>query len=203
MGTIQVIPGEAGQLIVHFSYSTERVAVIRAVPGRRWHPEGKYWTVPHTPETLERMRSLFSSDRVIVAAAVEAASEELPVARVTEVVTALDEELALRGYSSNTRNDYRLQVQRFLKWLQREPATASEENLRAYLLDILDSGLSTSYVRQARAALSILYRDLLNQAEKVVHIPSVKREKKLPLVLSKVEVQRLLKVTPNLREETF
>jgi hypothetical protein len=75
MGTIQVIPGEPGCLIVQFPYSSERVAAIKAVPGRRWHPEGKYWTVPHTPETLERMRRLFTGDRVVVAAAAEAASE--------------------------------------------------------------------------------------------------------------------------------
>ena len=73
MGTIQVTPGEPGRLIVRFPYSAERVAAIRGVPGRRWHLEGKYWTVPHTPEALERMRSLFTSDRVVVAAAVEAA----------------------------------------------------------------------------------------------------------------------------------
>jgi hypothetical protein len=91
MGTIQVTPGESGRLIVRFSYSTERVAVIRAVPGRRWHPEEKCWTVPHTPETLDRMRSLFTSDRVIVAAAVEASSEELPVVQMTDEIYMHDE----------------------------------------------------------------------------------------------------------------
>ena len=66
MGTIQVTPGEPGHLIVHFPYSTERVAVIRAMPGRRWHPEEKYWTVPHTPETLERrMRFLHPTGSVL------------------------------------------------------------------------------------------------------------------------------------------
>ena len=97
MGTIQVTAGESGRLVVHFPYSTERVAVIRTVPGRRWHPEEKYWTVPHTAETLKRMRDLFTSDRVVVAAAVETASEELPVARVREIVRAVDEALTLRG----------------------------------------------------------------------------------------------------------
>jgi len=115
MGTIQVTPGEPGRLIVHFPYSTERVAAIRGVPGRRWHPQGKYWTVPHTPEALERLRSLFTSDRVVVAAVVEAASPELSVAQVNEMVTALDEVLTLRGYSARTRDNYSLQAQRFLK----------------------------------------------------------------------------------------
>jgi len=203
MGTIQVTPGEAGRLIVQFPYSRERVAAIKAVSGRQWHPEGKYWTVPHTPEALERMRTLFTSDRVVVAAAVEAASPELPVARMNEIVTALDEELALRGYSGSTRDNYRLQTQRFLKWLRRDPATATAGELRAYLLDILDSGLSASYVRQARAALVVIYGNLLKQPEKVADLPSAKEDKGLPLVLSREEVKRLLKATANLREEAL
>jgi hypothetical protein len=95
MGTIQITPGEPGQLIIRFPYSQERVAAIRAVPGRRWHPEEKYWTVPHSPKTLEWVHCLFTGDRVVVAAAVEAAASELPVARVQAVVTALDERLTL------------------------------------------------------------------------------------------------------------
>jgi hypothetical protein len=36
MGTIQVSPGQPGQLVVQFPYSSERVAAIRAV--RRSRP---------------------------------------------------------------------------------------------------------------------------------------------------------------------
>ncbi len=203
MGTIQVTPGESGRLIVRFPYSAERVTVIRCVPGRQWHPGGKYWTVPHTPEALERMRSSFTGDRVVVAAAVEAASPQLSVAQVNEIVTTLDAELTLRGYSLSTRDSYRLQTQRFLKWLRRDPATATEAELRAYLLDILDGGLSASYMRQARAALVVIYAVLLAQPEKVVDLPSAKGDEKLPTVLSREEVRRLLQATSSLMEEAL
>ena len=194
MGTVQVIPGEPGQLSVHFPYSSERVAAIRSVPGRLWHPQEKYWTVPHTPETLEQMRRVFSSDRVVVAAA----ATGLSVEQIRTIIEMLDQELALRGYSPKTRDDYRLQAQRFLKWLQRDPSTAGKEDLRAYLLDILDSGLSTSYARQAHAVLMILYTSVLKQPEKCQGLPSVKRDKPLPLVLSREQVQRLLKATASI-----
>jgi integrase/recombinase XerD len=149
------------------------------------------------------LRSPFTSDRVIVAAALEAASTELPLARVREIVTALDEELTLLGYSASTRDAYRLQAQRFLKWLRRDPTTASSQELRAYLLDMQDSELSASYVRQARAALGILYKSVLGQPEKVAHLPQAKKEKKLPLVLSRDEVRWLLEATSNLRDKAL
>jgi integrase/recombinase XerD len=203
MGTVQITPGESGQLIIRFPYSPERVAAVRAVPGRRWHPEEKYWTIPHSPKTLERVHSLFTSDRVVVAAAVEAAAPELPVARVQEIVTALDEKLTLRGYSPRTRQTYRLHVQRFLKWLRQEPGTASQAKLQAYLLEMLDGGLSASYVRQARAVLTIIYEDLLNQPEKVIDLPNPKDKKGLPTVLSREQVGRILRATANTMEEAL
>jgi site-specific recombinase XerD len=203
MGTIQVTPGEPGQLIVAFPYTSERVAAIKAVPGRQWHSAEKYWTVPHTPETLARLRTLFTSDRVIVAAAALAASAELTVARVTEIVTALDEELTLRGYSPRTRDNYRLQLQRFLKWWQREPAMATGADLQTYLLELLDAGLSASYLRQARAVLVIVYAAVLKQPDPVTDLPSTKADKQLPTILSREEVQRLLKATGDLREEAL
>jgi len=110
MATIQVITGESGRLIVQFPYSSERVAAIKSVPGRQWHPKEKHWTVPHTQDAVERMQTSFTADRLVIAASIQAASPQLPVKQVSKLVTALDEELTLRGYSDSTRDNYRLQV---------------------------------------------------------------------------------------------
>lgn len=45
-------PGTQGRLIVLLPYSPERVAKIKAVPGRRWDPKERYWTVPHTDTAI-------------------------------------------------------------------------------------------------------------------------------------------------------
>jgi hypothetical protein len=203
MGTVQITPGESGQLIIRFPYSPERVAAVKAVPGRRWHPEEKYWTIPRSPETLERVHSLFTSDRVVVAAAVEATTPELPVTQVQAIVAALDGELTLRRYSPRTRQIYRLHMQRFLKWLRQEPGTVSQAKLQAYLLEMVDGGLSASYVRQARAVLTIIYEDLLNQPEKVIDLPSPKGKKGLPAVLSRKQVGEILQAAANTMEEAL
>ena len=51
-GPIQIKPGEAGRLIVVLPYTPARVAKIKTVAGRRWHPKEQYWTVPHTDGML-------------------------------------------------------------------------------------------------------------------------------------------------------
>jgi integrase/recombinase XerD len=71
------------------------------------------------------------------------------------------------------------------------------------LLEVLDSGLSASYARQARAALVVVYEELLVQPEKVAGLPSAKGYKRVPAVLSREEVNRLLEAATNLREKTL
>ncbi|HID87208.1 MAG TPA: integrase, partial [Anaerolineae bacterium] len=46
-------------------YAPERVAKIKTIPGRRWHPEEKYWTVPRTDGMVERLLDLFAGEEVL------------------------------------------------------------------------------------------------------------------------------------------
>ena len=203
MGTIHITNGENGRLVVQFRYSPERVAAVKRIPGREWHPQQKVWSVPYSQDAIEQIQELFLGDRVVIAESVRAASPELASDQVKLVVAALDEELTLREYSSNTRDNYRLHMLRFLRWLRKEPSSAGERSLRAYLVEMLDNGLSASYVRQAKAALIVYYESVLKQPEKISDLPGAKSEKKLPLVLSKDEVQHLLQSADNLKCETF
>lgn len=38
-GPIQIKPGEVGRLIVRLPYTPERVAKLKTIDGRRWHPK--------------------------------------------------------------------------------------------------------------------------------------------------------------------
>ena len=203
MGIIQITDGDNGRLTVQFPYSPERVAAIKKIPGREWHPHEKVWTVPCSPKVIEQIQLLFPKDHLAVAETVRAAFPNLPSDQVSPVMAALDEELTLRGYSPNTRDNYRLHMLRFLGWLRNEPSSAIVADLRAYLLEMLNSGLSASYVRQARAMLVVYYESVLKQPDKTADLPGAKSKKKLPLVLSKEEIQRLLMAADNLRGEIY
>ena len=203
MGIIHITNGENERLVVQFRYSPERVAAVKRIPGRKWHPIKKVWTVPFSPKVIEQIQNLFLGDRVVLAESVRAASPELASDQVKMVVSTLDEELTLREYSSNTRDNYRLHMLRFLRWLRKDPSSAEEGDLRAYLVEMLDNGLSASYVRQAKAALIVYYESVLKQPEKISDLPGAKSEKKLPLVLSKDEIRRLLQSSDTLKNETF
>ena len=166
-------------------------------------PEEKYWTVPHTDDTLTQLSKAFLTDRVVVSPSLRGYGPKLSAERISQVLTALDQFLTLNGYSDSTRDRYGQQVNRFLKRVKRDPIEVSAEGLRSYLLEQLDEELSPSYVRQARAALVILYEHVLDQPDKLADLPSCRGEKQLPLVLSKEEVLALLEAAPDLKAKAL
>src|SRR3990172_4028915 len=70
---IRIEPAEAERIIVRFPYSPEYVAKIRTVPGRRWHPDQKHWTVPHSDAALAHMLALFGDHIVDLDSALRSA----------------------------------------------------------------------------------------------------------------------------------
>ena len=70
---------EAGVLRLAFDYDAELVSAIKTIPGRRWDPSSRSWTVPiRTPDAVERVAALVEGwDQE------EAAAEALQRARDT------------------------------------------------------------------------------------------------------------------------
>ncbi|MFN3533745.1 MAG: hypothetical protein ACK41Q_14790 [Candidatus Brocadia sp.] len=54
MSSILLKGGSNGRLMVAPPYSAERVARMKTIPGRRWHPEEKCWRVPNADGVIER-----------------------------------------------------------------------------------------------------------------------------------------------------
>jgi len=45
---INIKKGESGETKVSFPYNPAFVEKIKTIKGRKWHPEGKYWSFPNT-----------------------------------------------------------------------------------------------------------------------------------------------------------
>jgi integrase/recombinase XerD len=221
MATIHVTPGESGRLIVQFPYSAERVAAIKQIPGRQWNPEGKFWTIPDTPEARTKLAELFAvppktaAEWIAVASRSGTSPSRKPRAPFVvgkplttnpphPLIKAVDDELVLRGMAYGTRKSYGQHLRNYFDWLKAEPEEATREDIRRYLVEMASSGLvSASYCRGARAALVLLYEAILKQSDKVNDLPRMKRPRQLPVVLSRDEVARLFKVATNIKHKAL
>lgn len=203
MGIISVKSGEEGRLLVHFAYTPERVSAIKKIPGGKWHSDGRYWSVPNREEMLGLLRSCFSGDRVVVSKGLITTQPGLPAVAISEILSKYDTALTSKGYRKKTRGNYRLQIKWFLEWLGRDPVTATNQDVKDYILWNIDLGHSASHIRQAKAALTLLYQDALELPDILKNLPWVKNPETIPIVLSKAEVQRLLAASEDLKQKAI
>jgi len=114
-----------------------------------------------------------------------------------ELLDALARELMLRRYSPRTRKVYVGHVRRFLEVLPKPAVQATQADIRDYLTGHLGDRISIGYHRQIVAALSFLYERVLRDPRPVRGIPLPAVKRRLPVVLSRDEVRRILQATQN------
>lgn len=100
----------------------------------------------------------------------------------------LEREAKLRGYSRKTIESYIYFVRAFKR---------SGRPVKEYLLGLVDSGKSGSTVRLAAFAVKF-YVKVLGGGEDIA-IPLSKAPKKLPVILSKKEIEKMIQVTNNFK----
>jgi site-specific recombinase XerD len=105
----------------------------------------------------------------------------------------MTEDMRLRNFSPRTIATYLEQVTRFAAYFHQSPEHLGADDIRRYQLYLVEQKhASASTLNVATSALKFLYRVTLGRDEPVAKVPLAKRAKKLPVVLSPGEVQRLL-----------
>ena len=105
----------------------------------------------------------------------------------------MEADLRLAGYSPRTAKIYLLYARQFVKHFMRPPTAMGEEEIRAFLLHLIEErNISQQTFRQVRAALTFLYAVTLRRPVEIAYLPAQRRTRPLPRVLSGTEVAALL-----------
>jgi site-specific recombinase XerD len=113
------------------------------------------------------------------------------------------DDLRLKNFSDDTIKVYVHAVKKFALFLGRSPDESTAEDVRAFMIHQLDCGLSRSYCVILRNALRHLFVDTLGRTDELKAVPRPKREQRLPVVLSRQEVQRLFAVVENIKHRAL
>ena len=111
----------------------------------------------------------------------------------------LIDDMTLRKLSPGTQRIYIGAVKRFADYLGRSPHRTSAEDLRAYQLHLVSSGITGPTLNTRITALRFFFGVTLGRGEVTEKMSLVREPRKLPVVLSPSEVARLLQAASKLK----
>ena len=112
--------------------------------------------------------------------------------------------MILRGFAPRTQEAYCAAVFALAKHYHRSPEKLCAEQLQSYLLHLItDKKLAYASVNQAACAFRFLFGTVLRQPAARLDIPMAKVPKRLPQILSRDEVARLIDAGATLRARTL
>lgn len=113
-------------------------------------------------------------------------------------------DMELKGFADKTQSAYIAHVKRFAEHFMKSPVDLGENEIKEYLhFLITERNLSSSYINTTYSGLRFLYETTLKRQWDMKSIPRTKKAKRLPIVLSKDEVKRILNVTTNLKHKAI
>jgi integrase/recombinase XerD len=113
------------------------------------------------------------------------------------------EDMQIRNFSPSTIGSYIFQVAQFAKHFQKLPDLLGPAEAREYQLFLLKERKNAyASLKQTVAALRFFYNVTLGKEWAIEKLPYPKRQKRLPVVLSKEEVSRLFSSVRKLKHRT-
>lgn len=123
---------------------------------------------------------------------------------MTELRRRMDEDMVVRGMAVRTRETYLAVVTGLAKHSRRSPDQISDEEVQAYLLHLIrDRHRSWNTCHIVVHGLRFLYHTTLKRDRTTFSIPSMRQAGRLPVILSREDVQRVIGHTANLKHRTM
>ena len=189
------------------NYSPEDIDKVKTIEGRKWDFDSKCWVLPNSQGNIELLLELFDLDNVHLDSNLRHDPDKNGIQpenlKIAGLLQALENELTLQGYGLNTIEVYSSHVNHFFKAAKRNIDEINNEDIRQYLLDLLNSGKSHAYSNQALSALKFTFQNVLKRGVSLCDVPRAKRERKLPEVLSQTEVMRITDQVKNIKHRAI
>ena len=116
------------------------------------------------------------------------------------LLESMKQNMELKGFSVRTQSCYLGYVKQFAQHYRQSPVNLGNPEVKDFLQYMIkEKQASSSGVNQAYSALKFLYETTLDREWVMKKIPRVKKERKLPTVLDREEVQTLFTNTRNLK----
>ncbi len=192
-------------ITIHFEKNWEVIRLLKNKFNAKWSAGLKLWLVPNTIENFRNLRKELQVygyvDFKHIISEEEAKIYPIPKPIVQETKSELKQTLAEferyltnQRYSNNTIKTYTDALRVFFKYFEeKNPMEINNEDFKNFLQNyIIKKGHSASYQNQIINGIKLYYGKIRNSKLDIEKIERPRREHKLPKVLSKEEVKKLI-----------
>lgn len=114
--------------------------------------------------------------------------------------TQFSEFMQLRDLAKKTQVSYMASVTKLSRYYKQSPDQISQEQIFKYILYLQNQEKqSFSSVNLALSAFKCFYNQFLNGGKVILKVPRRKRPKKLPVIFSQREIERIIQSTTHLK----
>ena len=180
-----------------FDFDRSIIETIKSVPGRRWNQHSKYWYIPEKKFSLARFLSIFEQIADIDSTTLKVKRKDAsPPPQYLE-------KLLRKRYSPNTIKTYMSYMGAFAEdFRDRDLDSIRTEEINSYILDLIRTkNISPSQQSQRISAIKFYYEQVLGRKKQYYQLNRPKKERKLPLVLTEEEAERIFNHCNNLKHK--
>ena len=185
---VKIEPGSNNKVIIRVPYNQELINKVKTISGRRWNPNGKFWEVPYDESLIPKIQTLFGENLII---------------DPNFYLLPLQKELKIRKYSVRTIKSYMRYNRVLLLFTGKRPEEIENDDIKKYLYYMVEQKkVATSTLNIIINALKFYYGEILGK-KFIYEVKRPKKDKKLPVVLSRKEVKKILEATTNIKHKAI
>ena len=198
-----------GRIKLVFKYDKELKKLVKSLPYSMWDEKNQWWTTVDSDDVLNKLKEFASENnwRIKYVETKKQSSKKRITAKNVPVYKKCPEEyinsLKIRRYSPNTIKSYVSLFEEFINfYYYKKPIEITEKEIIAYIRYlVVERQVSRSTQNQAINAIKYYYEKVLGEARKFYFVERPKKEKVLPTVLNKKEIEKMIGVTTNTKHK--
>ena len=126
-----------------------------------------------------------------------------PTQAVSPLRQRMIEDMTMRKLSPKTQTHYIRAVKHLARFLGRSPDTVNGQDLRRFQLHLVQIGMSPISINATIVGVKFFLETTLERPELLNKMRPVRVEQRLPVILSRDEVARLIDAAQNLKDKTI
>lgn len=197
-------------ILIEFAYDAALIQKVKAIAGSSWSMSKRCWYILEDQFDLNLFFTSLQTYAYIDYASITKAPMDTPVFPKAKVIKekvripqAYTDYLIQKRYSASTQATYQHYFSDFMVYFKDRPLEEiGVEEINQYIIGLIKKQkISASQQNQRINAIKFYYEKVLGDDRQIYSIDRPKKEKKLPDILSKEEVQRMIKVTSNIKHK--